>query len=220
MERHECEYKVCSAPICIYCGMAIIVSRIPGPPRVLIVDITNNTLGFERQMLSDLLHKFKETGIDLASDDVVIARTDEEYAAVFDRGLNFNILLLVAHGAPDVSEVEASKVVIPGGRSNWYELASRSSGLSNKLVCLAVCHGFCQDAIDAFVSSGEFALALVAPNAKLSRTEVIEFFPRFFEELKESSLESIDPNHVRDAVGRQNQHSQDKMKIFSQAISS
>jgi len=170
-------------------------------------------------MSSDLFRKLKETGIDLASEDVVIATTDEEYSAVFNRGLDFNILLLVAHGAPDLSEAKASTVAIPGGRSNWFELASLSSSLSDKMVCLAVCHGFCRDALDAFVRDGEFALVLVAPNSGLSSTEVAAFFPTFFAELHKSSPESIDPNNARDIVESQNSLANGKMKLFSEALS-
>ncbi len=200
--------------------MGAINFRIPGPPRILIVDITNNSKDFEYRMSSELFCKLKQGGIDLASDDVVRPTTDDDYAAAFDRAdLNFNTLLLVAHGAPDVSEAKASTVVIPGGRSNWYEIASLTSSLSDKLLCLAVCHGLCRDAIDAFVRGGQFALAVVAPTTTLAASEVVAFFPPFLTNLRDSSPESIDPNDIRHFVAERNRLASNKMEMFSEAVS-
>jgi hypothetical protein len=180
-------------------------SSTPGCPRVLIVDLTRNERGFEHALSNRILAELKSGGIELAEDCLLRPQSDEEYAAILTKaGLEFNVLLLLGHGGEDPGDGTASVVATPSARSNWYRLAELTSHLRDKLICLAVCLGYCTDVVYAFLKSDPFALAVVAPMSTLSSTEAGAFFPAFLKELNDSTTTSIHPELVQLCVENNN----------------
>jgi len=195
-------------------------STTPGRLRLLVVDTSKNHKGFEHAMTDTIFYKIKEAGVQMATAEAIKISDDNEYYDIFDDVSNFNTILIVTHGGDDPGDGRANPVRTASGRNNWFYIAGLSSNLKNKLVCLAVCHGYCEDAIQAFLNGDLFALTLVGSKTKLNQKEAIEFFPPFFEELNDYSTTSIDPNIVKLCVNNNNDKASNKISVYSNLLSS
>jgi hypothetical protein len=193
-------------------------STTPGSVRILFIDASRDREGFEHTLSREVFAELREAGVDLATDDVIFADDVETYKNAFGRG-EFNTLLLLTHGSKDPDDGNVSGIAGPGEISNYYELAGLAPLLRDKLICLAVCYGSCEDARQVFLSENHFALTLVAPKSPLSESEVRAFFPAFFSELKKSCANEIDPNVVRRCVDRNNHFANERMVVYSDALS-
>jgi len=179
--------------------------------RVLFIDLTRDRFGWEYALAHSIFDKLKASGIKLASPEIIQPKSDEEYAAIVKReDLQFTALFLLAHGGEDPGDGNVSKVLTPSGKSDWYHLAALTSQCRNKLICLAVCYGSCEDTFQAFINSDLFARVVVASKSKLSSEEANAFFPAFFEELS-NSYPSDDPMTIKLCVDNNNHYAHDKM---------
>ncbi len=200
--------------------MTIINSKTPGKLSVLIIDVTNNANGFENQTSEDIHSAMKKEGVSMVSDIPILVDSIEGYiGALRDYSSKFNTLLLIAHGGDDTGDGKVSNIDGPTGISEWYSMAAVSDFLNDKFIALCVCHGYCEDAISAFLHDGPSALSLLAPTKDLSVDEALAFFPAFFKDLSQSSLNSIDPNEIRAAMNSNNHLSNKKMRLYSDGLS-
>ena len=199
----------------------IVNARTPGKLRLLILDLTRNTCGFEHRTSDGIASSIKKGGVILASDTPLHLETISDYVqALKTYNANFNALLLFAHGRIDPKDGNVSEVNGPVGISEWYSLGEISDNLKDKFVALCVCYGFCEDAHAAFIDNGAMALTLLAPVKPLSAHEAQSFFPCFFAELNNVSITQIDPNEVRTAMNNFNSQAGNKMAIYSDGLSS
>lgn len=201
--------------------MVIVKSRTPGKLQLLLVDLTQNTHGFEHQTSYSIASSIKNRGVALTLAAPLLLKSIEEYSAALQKyDPDFNTLLIFAHGQEDQSDGTASEVLYaPRGVSNFFDLAAHSSNLKDKFVALCVCHGFCEDATSALVDDNSMCLTLMAPTEDLTKIEAETFFPTFFAELNVYSTTSIDPNDVRTVMKKLNCLTGDKMKVYSEALS-
>ncbi len=193
-------------------------SATPGPVCILFIDLSQDREGFEHNLSRAVFTELKNAGIALASDDVIFADDVKTYVDSF-KNRDFNTLLLLTHGCKDPRDGNVSEIAPPDEGSNYYELAGLTPLLRDKLVCLAVCHGSCEDARQVFLTEDHFALTLVAPASALFANEVQAFFPQFFRELNNSCTTEIDPNVVRRCVEENNHFANRKMRVHSNALS-
>lgn len=193
-------------------------SATPGPVCILFIDLSRDRKGFEHNLSRAVFAELKKARIALASKDVIFADDDKRYVDSFTNR-NFNTLLLLTHGGKDPRDGNVSKIAGPDKGSNYYELASLTPPMRDKLVCLAVCHGSCEDARQAFLREDHFALTLVAPKSRLSKKEVKDFFPAFFRKLNNSCANEIDANVVKRCVKEKNHFANGKMIVNSAAVS-
>ncbi len=192
--------------------------KTPGNPRVLVVDLTHDKKGFEHNMTRTICNQLRERGVVLTDNSPAFSSNIDEYEDVLSNCADFNCLLLVTHGSKDPNNGEASKVIGPDGRTDWYSLARSSAPLKDKFIMLAVCYGCCEDSIAAFTQECSWALSLLGSHVSLKRREATAFFPAFLEELTSTCLESIDPVQIQYALGRTKHLASDKMRLISDAL--
>ena len=194
------------------------LDKTPGHPVVLVVDITRDREGFEYRMTQSITDELRKRTVDLTQNSPVFATDESEYLGAFNSAPTFNCLLLVAHGGGEPKGGRASAVAGPLGRMDWYSLSALTENLRDKFVMLAVCHGYCEDAISAFLTDDSWALSLLASKVSLSSREAIAFFPPFLETLTGSCPQSIDPTQIRYALEVNNILSGNKMEMVSHAL--
>jgi len=196
----------------------LITSTTPGRPTILVVDVTRDHVGFEHHMTNSMCDELRKRGVDLTENSPVFPADTDEYFEVFSSTPTFNCLLLVAHGGKDPNDGTVSEIGGPPGLVDWYSLAALSETLQDKFVMLAVCYGYCTDAISALTKEDSWALSLLASEVALNSNEAIAFFPNFFQALSVLCAEYIDPVQIRRALERHNHLSGNKMKLFSEAL--
>lgn len=192
--------------------------KTPGHPTILVVDVTRDGGGFEHRMTRSISDELRKRGVDLTENSPVFAANADQYLGAFDNTPTFNCLLLVAHGGKDPNDGTVSEVDGPPGFTDWYSLAALSEKLQDKFVMLAVCYGYCADAISALTHEDSWALSLLASPVPLNSNEAIAFFPNFLEELSVLCPENIDPVQIQHALETNNALSGNKMKLFSQGL--
>jgi hypothetical protein len=126
----------------------------------------------------------------------------------------------VAHGAEDLGGDDASQLGGPGSVDEWFSTAALTEQMQDKLLLLCVCHGYSQDAIDAFLEDSSFVLGIVAPTSALEASEAEAFFPSFLGALRPASAIEIDPVAVKETLEQINHFSGGKMKHFSKGLPS
>ena len=194
--------------------------KTPGHPTILVVDVTRDHRGFEHRMTRSICDELRKRGVDLTENSPVLAADTDEYLGAFDSTPTFNCLLLVAHGGRDPNDGTVSELDGPPGVTDWYSLAPLSEKLQDKFVMLAVCYGYCTDAISALTHEDSWALSLLASPVSLNSNEAIAFFPSFLEALSVLCPENIDPAQIQHALETNNALSGHKMKLFSQGLPS
>jgi len=194
------------------------VEKTSGRPTILVVDVTRDRIGFEHSMTRSICDELRKRAVNLTENSPVFAADATEYHGAFNSTPTFNCLLLVAHGGRDPDDGTVSKLDGPSGLTDWYLLAALSEKLQDKFVMLAVCYGYCTDAIAALAHEDSWVLSLLASQVPLSSDEAIAFFPGFLEALAAFCPENIDPVQIQHALETTNTLSGNKMKLFSQGL--
>src|SRR5580704_9065651 len=131
-------------------------------------------------MTRSICDELRKRGVNLTENSPVFAAGKDEYIGAFNNNTpTFNCLLLVAYGGKDPNDGTISELDGPPGLGDWYSLAAISEQLQDKFVMLAVCHGYCADAISALTCEDSWALSLLASQVSLNSKEAIDFFPSF-----------------------------------------
>ena len=150
---------------------------IPGKPRILMIDGTRNTQGWENEFSGRIFTVLKRKGLNLVGDAPLRPSQSQDLDAVFDGEDSFNCLFLLCHGnAEDVPE--DTKLA-----TYWASLSNRVD-LTPKL--LAICSwetpdtGTCESILDARDSFYQIALV---PGSALSQRAAGLFYLKFFTEL-------------------------------------
>jgi hypothetical protein len=196
--------------------MSMVQLKTQGRVRVLAVDITADANGWEHACSTQIIADAVALGVPVVGSQVHQANDIGSFQQVFeDVGDDFTVLLLFGHGNAGTGGAAATMKLGTDLDMNYYLLQAVPMNLSDKVVVLCVCEGFCQDAIDTFVKGEHFALMLVAPDKPLSRQEAEAFFPVFLAEVNAHSYESIDPSIVDMVLGEQNHHANGKMRLHS-----
>ena len=147
-----------------------------GPIRVLIIDATGNTEGFEHDTSTAICANLTDRGVTVVDNSVKQADCLRDFLSSFKN--KFNTLLLFAHGCPPSTRPdEAQNFLINGAPFPWLKLKNTGIDLTNKHVFLCVCRSFNQDMVDALIRSELFASPVVAPEAILSAEDAKVFFP-------------------------------------------
>jgi len=158
---------------------------IPGKPRILIVDGTRNTQGWENEFADRILTVLKRKGLDLVGDVPLQPSKPQDLNVVLDCQDSFNCLFLLCHGK-DADVPEDTKLA-----AYWASLSKRGT-LTPKL--LAVC---CwetpgpetgESILDARDSFAQIALV---PGSALSQRAAGLFYLKFFTELDLHADDSI-----------------------------
>ena len=198
----------------------LVPSSTPGPLRVLIVDVTRNLNGFEYQVSENIKVALLRGGVPVTANSPALVVDELGFSSAFSDAGEFSAILLVAHGAEDEGGQDASFVEGPGSVDEWFSVAALTEQMQDKLLLLCVCHGHCQDAIDAFVLDTSLCLSLVAPNSELTTSEAEAFFPNFLMMLQPTSAKEIDPKTIQEVLMRTNHYATGKMDLFSQGLPS
>jgi hypothetical protein len=141
---------------------------IPGVPRILMADTTQNRQGWEHAFSDRLYQSLKKSGLHLEADAPLHTNGNQlsEY--------QFNSLLIFAHSQKDVWETAGSQNVSP--------------------YLLAICStdGFDAESGESILKSNPpIAPIIIAPLSAMSPREAGLFYLKFFTELKLHSKESI-----------------------------
>lgn len=196
----------------------IIRSSTPGPLCTLIVDVTENSCGFEHQVSRDLAAELSKRGIAITANSPALVSDEQGFYLAFKNAGVFSVLLLVGHGAKDLGGKDASHFGGPGAVKEWHSTIELTEGMQDKVVLLCVCDGYCQDAVDAFVTESSLCLSLIGSNAILTASEARNFFPNFLETLKPDSLQEIDPIALKRALEINNHYANGKMRLVSDGL--
>ncbi|MCI0446709.1 hypothetical protein L0152_26345 [bacterium] len=141
---------------------------IPGVPRILMADTTQNRQGWEHAFSNRLYQSLKKSGLHMEADAPLHTSGNQltEY--------EFNSLLIFAHSQKDVLETPGSQNVSP--------------------YLLAICStdGFDAESGEWILKSNPpIAPIIIAPLSAMSPREAGLFYLKFFTELKLHSKESI-----------------------------
>lgn len=154
----------------------VVETEVKGPLRVRLIDGTRNQNQFEHALTKDIEGSLRQRGVSVES--MTFASTATEFLEALSKPGDFSCLLLVTHGevsppgAASPTRVEVGDQIVP-----WLLLAHVDANLKDKLVLLAVCGGYCSDAIWSLVHDGQLGLVLVGSEREVGRAEVMETFP-------------------------------------------
>ncbi len=158
---------------------------IPGNPRILIVDGTRNTQGWENEFADRIFTVLKRKGLDLVGDVPLRPSQAQDLDTVLDGQDSFNCLFLLCHGkAADVPE-DTNLTAYWTSLSNYGTLTPR---------LLAICSWETPD-----LDTGEsilnardsFAQIALVPGSALSQRAAGLFYLKFFTELEFHADDSI-----------------------------
>jgi hypothetical protein len=185
---------------------------VPGTLKVHVVDATGNLRKFEHDMTKAIVDALKQGQVPTTASSPVLATDVKSFAAAFDDGDTWNVLLLISHGrakagAPDVLRLGDL-------RTHWFLANAVEMNLNDKAVFLAVCDGACEDAPYVLLRD-QLALVLTAPSGKLDATEAQAFFPAVFIELHRLGKQEISPEDIDAAIKRHSSLAAGKMRILS-----
>src|SRR5262245_29636913 len=102
--------------------------RIAGKPNLILIDATQNALGFEREFCNRLFNALKRSGLKIPGDSAVQVRSGEEFNSVL-KTAEYNCILLFVNGLSESVKQDQSL------ESYWAQL--KSSNLPDSL--LAIC---------------------------------------------------------------------------------
>jgi hypothetical protein len=181
----------------------------PGPLKLLIVDTTGNKGGFEHATTLKIHQALRDAGVD------VLAPVFASSMADFLKATNqeFSALLWVAHGAASKGET-VSSVSIGATPYAWQLIANSGLNLAEKLVALCVCSAGNDDMTVSMQKSDVFALMTVASSVTLGADEALRFFPALFQKLNPTSIATIEPQLVKEAVVELSNLAGNKMRFF------
>lgn len=183
-------------------------STIQGPLRVVIVDSTSDRDSFEHYTSRLIAESMRVAGVDVAGPffvDSVVELTNRV------NGEEFSALLWVAHGGAATHD-HVAEVVIGSDHVPWQLIANSSLNLGEKLVALCICSAANEDMIVSLHQSQVFALVTVAPTKALHPDEAKKFFPAFFAKISPTSVATIDPLWISEAVDELNHLAHGKME--------
>jgi hypothetical protein len=158
---------------------------IPGKPRILMIDGTRNTQGWENEFSNRIFTALKRKGLDLVGDVPLRPSQPQDLNAVLDGEDSFNCLFLLCHGKSEDALGDTKLAAY------WKSLSIRGA-LPPKL--LAVCSWETPDTgtgtsiIDARDS---FAQIVLVPGSALSQRAAGLFYLKFFTELDLHADDSI-----------------------------
>jgi hypothetical protein len=138
--------------------------NVPGPPRILIVDTTQNREGWENDFSDRLYQSLNKAGLQMETDAPL--RMEENQLSAYE----FNCLLLFAHSQKSVLEALGSQHLPP------YLLAIFSTT------------GFDESFLK---STPPIAPLVIAPMSSITSREAGLFYLKFFTELNLHSKDSI-----------------------------
>lgn len=187
----------------------VVKSNVMGPLRVRVIDSTRNANGFEYATTNAVVAQLLRDGV--AVEKVSFPETADAFLRSFEEDGSFNCLLLVAHGevsspGPKATNFLAGDAILP-----WLLLAHARAKLTDKLIMLAVCGGYCPDTIDTFVRDGHMGLLLLASRRSVYGYEIQYTFPSVLRQL--ASKQSISPEALQAALGAANPNS--TFEVFS-----
>jgi len=158
---------------------------IPGNPRILIVDGTRNTQGWENEFSDRIFTVLNRKGLDLVGDVPLRPSQPQDLIVALDDQDSFNCLFLLCHGnAADVPE--DTKLA-----TYWASLSNYGT-LTPKL--LAVCSWEMPDAEtgESIINARDsFAQIALVPGSALSQRAAGLFYLKFFTELDLHAEDSI-----------------------------
>lgn len=141
---------------------------IPGVPRILMADTTQNRQGWEHAFSDRLYQSLKKSGLHMEAD--VPLHTGGNQLSEYQ----FNSLLIFAHSPKDVLET------------------LRSQNLSPYLLAICSTDGFDAESGESILKSNPaIAPIIIVPLSAMSTREAGLFYLKFFTELKLHSRDSI-----------------------------
>lgn len=158
---------------------------IPGKPRILMIDGTRNTQGWENEFAARIFTVLKRKGLDLVGNAPLRPSQPKDLVAVLDGQDYFNCLFLLCHG-------EAADVPEDTNLAAYWPSLSNYGSLTPKL--LAICSWETPDLetgesiLDARDSFAQIALV---PGSALSQRAAGLFYLKFFTELDLHADDSI-----------------------------
>jgi hypothetical protein len=157
--------------------------RIAGKPSLILVDATQNVLGFEQEFCSRLFKALKRAGLAIYGDLPLAIHSSEELIPVLETS-KANCILFCANAADENLKPDQTL------GNYWAQLKSRN--LPDAL--FAVCSWSLFDPKineDILQSKEGFAKITVVPQSELTEREAGLFYLKFFTELNLHALEEI-----------------------------
>ena len=158
-------------------------TTVPGKPRLLVVDGSQNHQGWEAEFCRRIFHVLGRRGMNLVGEGPLkVDRPQQLAEALSDQGA-FNCLFLVGHGAQVPEESNLS--------SFWAWLSSHD-GLGPKLFAVCNCEDQDSETSQSILAAEDtFAQFAIVPQSPLSPRAAGLFFMKFFTELDVHAPDAI-----------------------------
>jgi hypothetical protein len=157
--------------------------RILGKPSLILVDATQNTMGFEREFCNRLFAALKRAGLSIRGDSPIQIRSLEEIISVLET-TEYNCILFCAHGVGE--NLNPDQTVA----HYWSQLKSKE--LPEALFAVCSWQSFdSRNGEDILKSREGFAKIAIVPQSELTEREAGLFYLKFFTELNLHASDEI-----------------------------
>jgi len=158
---------------------------IPGKPRLLVVDGSNNAQGWEAEFCHRFFNVMSRKGIGLVGEAPLCADHPQDLSEALQDQEAFNCIFLFCHG-DEAQGSQKSKL------SSFWEWLSRYEGLTPKLLAVCTCETYDPGTSQSILAAEDsFAQLTIAPQSLLSPRAAGLFMMKFFTELDLHAHDSI-----------------------------
>lgn len=179
----------------------LVPTTIRGPLAVRVVDGTRNTEGFEWATTKAVVADLTTRGVLIESQTLAV-NANEFLRALAAPG-EFGCLLILSHGVYSTEDAPHPTEMQVGERDfSWQLLARINVDLTDKMVVLAVCGGYCPDALTVFARDHHLGLIFVGSRRSVSPDEVRAVIPALLREVAPQA--SVSPEFVRTTLNSTN----------------
>lgn len=160
-------------------------TSIPGRPRLLVVDSSQNSQGWEAEYCNRLCNVLGRRGVQLAGEGPLRVERPPELAEALQDQDGFNCILLVNQGDGESLSAE-SKL------SGYWKWLCEYDGLTPKLLAVCTLEDYDPVTSQAILSADEsFAQFAIAPRSSLTPRAAGLFYMKFFTELDVHASDEI-----------------------------
>ena len=158
---------------------------IPGKPRLLVVDGSNNAQGWEAEFCNRFFNVMSRKGIGLVGETPLCADHPQDLSEALQDQEAFNCIFLFCHG-DEAQDFQKSRL------SSFWEWLSRYEGLTPKLLAVCTCETYDPGTSQSILAAeNSFAQLTIAPQSLLSPRAAGLFMMKFFTELDLHAHDSI-----------------------------
>ena len=160
-------------------------STIPGKPRLLVVDSTRNSEGWEAEFCQRIFNVLNKKGMQLTGDGPLQVESPDDLSEVVLNQKAFNCMLLVGHSSGPDSPANAKM-------SDYWDWLSAVDWSDGKLLAICTCEDYDPETSNSVLTAEDsFAEFALAPQSPITPRAAGLFFIKFFNELDLHAEEEI-----------------------------